>query len=199
MSDQTSASGHTQDPADQENESKKNSVAYETHQKLLGEKKKRDEELRQAREELAKYEQEKKELEDKSLREKEDYKKLFESREKELSEERARREAIESKIIEAQKYKALNKALGTQVPEKFWNLVDLEKIAVDPATGMPDETTAKLYAEEFQKNYGEIFANKNLPKLPNEGPTKHKVGLTYEQWSKLPYAEKKKRQNEIID
>lgn len=201
MSVQTQAGGQTQDPAGQEQDpqDKKDSVSYETHRQLLNEKKKRDEELRKAREDLAKYDQEKRELEEKALKEKEDYKKLFESREKELAEERARREAIESKIIEAQKYKALNKALGASVPEKFWNLVELDKIAIDPATGMPDEMTTKAYADEFQKNYGEIFVNRNLPRLPNDGPTRGKTGLTYEQWVKLPYAEKKKRQNELID
>lgn len=199
MSDQEQAGGQAPNPADLGDDSKKNSVAYETHQKLLGEKKKRDEELRQAREALSKYEQERKDLEDKSLREKEDFKKLFESRDKELLEERARREAIESKITEAQKYKALNKALGTQVPEKFWNLVDLDKIALDPNTGMPDEATTRVYAEQFQKDYSELFTNRQAPRLPNDGPSKGKTGISYEQWKALPYAEQKKRQSEVID
>lgn len=201
MSDQNKASGQTPNPADdeQENQEKKNVVSYETHRQLLGEKKKRDEELRQAREALARYEAEKRELEEKALREKEDYKKLFESREKELQDEKMKRAEIEAQIIEAQKRKALNLAIGTAIPEKFWGLVDLDKIAIDPTTGRPDELTTKAYADEFTKVYGEVIAPSRLPRMPNDGPNREKTGLSYEQWKKLPYAEKKKRQIELND
>jgi len=187
----------TQNPVDIEEKSeKKDVVAYETHQRLLGEKKKRDEELRKANELLAKYELEKKQLEENSLREKEDYKKLFEAREIELNKTKEDLNSIQTQILESRKLKSFFNNVGT-IGDEFLPLVELDKIAVDPNTGMPDETTAKQYADEFRKKYWKILDN-GTSKIPENRPSPFKAGLTYEQWQKLPYSEQKKRLNEII-
>lgn len=196
MSESIQASGQPQDPADQELDPKKNTVAYETHQKLLGEKKKRDEELRQAREALSKFESEKKALEEQSLKEKEDYKRLFEARDNEAKQEREKRLAIESQINDSKKMRSFLQAAGP-VEEEFWDLIDLDKIALDPTTGKPDDNIVKGYADEFKKKYWKIF-DTSTGRMPNDGPARGQSGLSYEQWLKLPLGEQKKRIKDVI-
>lgn len=174
----------------------RNSVSYESHQKLLNEKKKRDEDLRLAREELKKFQDERKIMEETALREKEDYKKLFESREAELKAEREARQGIENQILDSKKMRSFLQNVGTPIPEKFWGLIDLDRIAVDPATGTIDDVIVKNYADEFKKNYFEITMNRG-PKIPDNGPINDKNSLTYEQWLKLPPSEQRKRIKDV--
>jgi len=176
----------------------KNTVKFETHKKLLDEKKKRDEDLRIANEKLARFEQEKKQLEERQLQEKEDFKKLYESRDNELKSEREKRIAVETQINDSKKLNAILKNLETPLEQKYWGLIDLDKIPLDPTTGKPDEMVTKQYAEEFKATYWEAL-NPATGRIPNGAGNGGKVGLSYEQWQKLPYAEKKKRQNEVIN
>ena len=56
MSDSTSPVDKNQVPAETENQDQENSVKYDTDKKVLNEKKKRDEELREARSVIERYE-----------------------------------------------------------------------------------------------------------------------------------------------
>lgn len=198
MSESNQAGGQTQNPAGDEQESSKNTVAYETHQKLLNEKKRAAEELRVARETLNRLEAEKREQEEKALREKEDFKKLFEARDNELKTEKEKRAQIENQINDSKKMRSFLQNVGSPVDERYWNLIDLDKIQLDPNTGKPDESMVKSYADEFKKTYWEVL-NPATGRIPNDAPGRGKSGLTYEEWLKLPYNEKKKRQSEIVD
>jgi len=198
MSESNQAGGQTQNPAGDEQESSKNTVAYETHQKLLNEKKRAAEELRVARETLNRLEAEKREQEEKALREKEDFKKLFEARDNELKTEKEKRAQIENQINDSKKMRSFLQNVGSPVDERYWNLIDLDKIQLDPNTGKPDESMVKSYADEFKKTYWEVL-NPATGRIPNDAPGRDKSGLTYEEWLKLPYNEKKKRQSEIVD
>lgn len=197
MSDQEQASGQTQSPADSEkNQDSENPVPYSTYKKAVTEKRNRDAELKEAREQLAKFEQEKKELEEKSLREKEDYKKLFEARETELKSEREKRLEIEAHITNSKKLRGFLSTLGSPLEEQYMDLIDLNKIALDQE-GKPDEVVVKQYADEFKKKYWRVF-DTTTQKIPNDsGNGSQRIGLTYEQWLKLPRAEQTKRMNEV--
>ncbi len=199
MSDQNQAGGQTQNPAgDEQNPENeiKGTVAFETHQKLLNEKKKQGEELKKLRDEAAKYAAERKLLEEAALREKEDYKKLFESRDKELETERNARLAIEKQVTDSRKLNTFLKNVGP-LEQEYWSLIDLDRINVDPESGKVDEISTKAYADDFKKTFWKVIGTQKN-QMPNEGPTDKKTGLTYEQWTKLPYAEQRKRINDII-
>lgn len=199
MSDQNQSSGQSQTPVGNEESTqiKKDAVAYETHMKLLGEKKRQQEELLKTKELLSKFESEKKEIEEKSLREKEDFKKLFEARDAELKTEKEKRLEIEKAINDSRKMNSFLKNVGAPIEEKYWNLIDLDKIAIDPNTGKPDESIVKSYAEEFKKNFWEVVKTKTGT-MPNESTSREASGLTYEQWLKLSHAEQKKRLKDVI-
>jgi hypothetical protein len=198
MSDQSQTSGQPLNPVD--SEQKQDVVKYDTYQKVLNEKKKRDEELRKANEQISAFEQERKNIQEQSLREKEDFKKLFESRDGELKQTQTQLSQLQESINNSKKMSSFLGLLGESLEQPYWNLVDLDKIAIDPTTGKPDEQVSKQYAEEFRKTHWKLFDVAGGARMPNHvaGPVKSQ-GLTKEQWLKLPYNEQKKRMNDIID
>lgn len=195
MSEDQLSSGQPQEPAVQEPQEEKD-VPYSTYKKAVSEKRNRDAELKQVREELARYQQEKKALEDQALKEKDDYKKLFEARELELKAEREKKSELESYINSTKKLNSFMKSLGAPIKEQYLGLVDLDRIALDES-GRPDELTTKQLVDDFKKTYPELFFN-SAGRIPNDSANgNHKVGLSYEQWLKLPPSEQKKRMKEV--
>lgn len=195
MSEDQLSSGQPQEPAVQEPQEEKD-VPYSTYKKAVSEKRNRDAELKQVREELARYQQEKKALEDQALKEKDDYKKLFEARELELKAEREKKIELESYINSTKKLNSFMKSLGAPIKEQYLGLVDLDRIALDES-GRPDELTTKQLVDDFKKTYPELFFS-SAGRIPNDSANgNHKVGLSYEQWLKLPPSEQKKRMKEV--
>lgn len=195
MSEDQLSSGQPQEPAVQEPQEEKD-VPYSTYKKAVSEKRNRDAELKQVREELARYQQEKKALEDQALKEKDDYKKLFEARELELKAEREKKSELESYINSTKKLNSFMKSLGAPIKEQYLGLVDLDRIALDES-GRPDELTTKQLVDDFKKTYPELFFN-SAGRIPNDSANgNHKAGLSYEQWLKLPPSEQKKRMKEV--
>ncbi len=195
MSEDQLSSGQPQEPAVQEPQEEKD-VPYSTYKKAVSEKRNRDAELKQVREELARYQQEKKALEDQALKEKDDYKKLFEARELELKAEREKKSELESYINSTKKLNSFMKSLGAPIKEQYLGLIDLDRIALDES-GRPDELTTKQLVDDFKKTYPELFFS-SAGRIPNDSANgNHKVGLSYEQWLKLPPSEQKKRMKEV--
>lgn len=190
-SDQQAASG-----ADGNTDStlaSKDPVAYETYRKVLGEKKRRDEELRAKDELLAKYEQENKERIENELKAKEDYKKLLEMRDKEIQEKDHKLKSIETEIQESAKFSAFLEAIPGQVPKKYWQMIDTAQIVIDPTTGQPDPGSVKKAAEVFQNTYGELIVNPGRAKMPNQAASGPVEPMTEELWKSLSPKEKKQR------
>lgn len=195
MSEDQLSSGQPQEPVAQEPQEEKD-VPYSTYKKAVSEKRNRDAELKQVREELARYQQEKKALEDQALKEKDDYKKLFEARELELKAEREKKSELESYINSTKKLNSFMKYLGAPIKEQYLGLVDLDRIALDES-GRPDELTTKQLVDDFKKTYPELFLS-SAGRIPNDSANgSHKAGLSYEQWLKLPPSEQKKRMKEV--
>jgi hypothetical protein len=173
-------------------------VSYETHRKLLAEKKRRDEELALAREMIAKHEREAKEREESELRQKEDYKKLLELREKELTDARAEAEAHRRRMAEAQKIDAFLKAVNGTVPDRYWNLIDTDQIVIDPTTGKVDQISVTKAAEAFRANFPEVVMTKGGSLgMPQGAPRGGSGSISYEEWLQLPVAEMKKRMKDV--
>lgn len=164
-------------------------VAYETYQKLLAEKKRRDDELRTIR-------QKEKEREEKELQDQNNFKQLLSLREKELEEERARKRELEHTLDSGMKLRALLDAIQGKVEQKYWNLIDLEKITINPETKMPDPVSVNSVARDFEKRFPEIVRKGSGAGLPNEA-AKPSGALTYQEWIKLPAKEMRKRMGEV--
>ncbi len=169
---------------------KENKVDYATYLKVLDEKKKLQAAVK-AREAADK------ERSEAELKEKQEWKKLAELREKEVLEIKAKEAETQKFIANSRKMDAFLKALPGEIEKQYWPLIDLEEIACNPETGIPDAQAVQKYATEFQASYGKILSKPNGPKMPNEAANGSGAGLTYEEWLKLPTAEMRKRQKEV--
>ncbi len=183
VSSQSSSSGTGENSSSADNSSSnsstENRVAYETHRRLLDEKKK----LQEKYEVLAaeKAQREHKELEDKG-----EYQKIIEI-------ERQQKAAAESKLAELQdtflrgkKVKAFLSALGTGLDEKYYGFIDLEQIAVDPESKEINMTSVASVAESFKKSYPEILRPKNATNLPDAAPAGNSANtIAHSEWIKL--------------
>lgn len=191
------ASGADQKPSgtngelSDETKNDKDSVAYDTYRKVLAEKKKRDEDLKAAQDELARLKKLEKERTEAELKAKEDYKKLVELREQELGEYKNKYEGLHSTIQESVKFNAFLEALPGQVPKKFWKMVDTSEIVIDPATGEPDPASVKKVADKFQAEFGEIIQTPGKAKLPNQAAGAQTAVINEQAWAAMSPKEKK--------
>lgn len=175
-------------------------VSYETHRKLLAEKKKAAEELAATRAALDKLEAEKREREEADLKAKEDFKSLLAIREKELNEIKAESEKTKRQVLEARKLDSFLRSVNGVIDRRYWGLIDTDQIIVDPTTGEIDPLTVTKAAEAFRQTYPEIVAAPGRSiGMPTAAPTGGRVGLTYKDWLALPANEMAKRRKEVID
>jgi len=148
----------TEDPAP-----KKDSVAYETHVKLLKEKKKLQEELDATQKAI-------KEREEADLRAKEDFKKIAELRETEAKELREKLTTVEARERNGMKLDAFLSSLDGAVDKRFWGHIPLDQIVVDPESGEPDPMSVTKVVEWFRKEYFDIIKKPGQATVPNTAP-----------------------------
>lgn len=193
------SSGQMDGAEEQHESSSKDTVAYESYRKVLSEKKKRDEELKAAQEELAKLKKaDKQRLED-ELKQKEDYKKLLELREKEKTDIEEKFNSLSSQIQDSLKFQHFLDALPGSLPKKFWKMVDIGEIIIDPTTGEPDPVSVKKVADGFQSEFGELIVQPGKAKLPNGSAKPSTAPITKEIWASLSPKEKKERLPEYAE
>lgn len=193
------------DPVDQvppasgaEPDPKPGTVAYETHQKLLGEKKKEQAARIEAETKLKALEAEKAEREKKELEAQGKYKEALAKTEEELAKARQEKDALVGDLRTAQKRRAILGEIAGQVPERAQSLLPLDEIVIGE-DGKPDPASVKAAAQKFEKEFSfavqKDSAGGGLPPDAPKGGTEKK--LTKAEWEKLPVAEMKKRHNEV--
>lgn len=125
------------------------------------------------------------------------YKDLLATREAELEKERAERKAEREKlfsdVVNHRREKSLKDAIGQAIDAKFNVILKdyADKIKIDDE-GKPDETSAKKLADDFRKQYPELFGSRTSPGAPNPkggGDSR----LTKEQWKAMPMATQEQR------
>ena len=136
-------------------------VAYETHRKLLGEKKS----LQEKYETLLK---EKKEEENRKLEESNEWKKLYENKTQELEEVHQKLQKRDQQVNDGLKLQAFLNAVGGEIEEQYWGLIPVEKIDLNPETSQPDEYSVQKLVDEFKTRYSRVIAAKTDAKLPND-------------------------------
>ncbi len=190
-SNQNAASGGSAE-INQTDEKKKDTVAYETHVKLLAEKKKRDAELADAQAKL-------KAIEEAKLKEEGNLKALLEMRDKEIAEAKAKAAHVEEVLNNSVKLDAVLGKLSGQVDKQYFGLFDLSKIPIDPTTQMPDQLSVEKYAKEFEQTYSAIVKKPSNIQMPNHAAQGNGVKLTYEEWLKLPLKDQKARLKDVLN
>jgi predicted nuclease with TOPRIM domain len=171
---------------------KKDSVSYETHTRLLEQRKKDQEKLRETNAQLESLLKEKADREKQELEQQGNYKKMLELREKEVSETKQRLSELESRWTNSMKLSAvISKLPGKVEKSQYLGFIDLDKVAIDPDTQEVDVASAESAASEFVKSFPELI-KADGKKLPSHSANGGQAGITYEQWRKLPLSEKKK-------
>jgi len=171
----------------------KDTVAYETHRKLLSEKK-------TLQERLEKLEADQKALEEKKLKENNEWQAIAKLKEEEAK--KAREEALNLKqgLEAGLKMSAILRAIDGDIEEQFYPLVDTSKIVINPETGLPDPSSVDAYAKEFVTKYGKVISRNDGINLPNQAPRDGAAQLISEaQWLKLPVKEQKKQVKNVIE
>lgn len=182
------SAGGTDDKSSNDKGGSKDAVAYETHVKLLDEKKK----LQQR---LSEFEKKAKDEKDAELKQKEQYKDLYEAAEKEKQDLAAKLNEKNREAVDLKKMGAFLRNVEAQIPKQYWGLVDLDKIVVDDS-GSIDENSVKRAVKDFEKTYPEVL-KKPGNKMPNDAAAGGAGSLSAEEWAKLPYDEKRKRIKDV--
>lgn len=162
-------------PQDDPPKAAKDSVAYGTYQKVLGEKKRAAQENSDLRERLAALETADKERQEDELKEQNKYKELLELREKEAAALKAEADQLKEEQRNVRKLNAVVRALPSELPRKYWRFVDLNSVIVNPDTEEVDEMSAKSVAEGFIKEFPEAFGKPGAPK-DNQAPVPNGSG-----------------------
>ena len=176
-------------------------VAYETHRKLLSEKKRLQEQFETMKSQLSKIEIERQEAERKKLEEQGEYKKLLDlerSRAAKLDEElKTHTEHMRA----AKKLDAVLKSVNGNIPNKYWGLIDTASVAIDPDTGEIDAMSVQKAVENLRKDFPEIiYAKTGSTGTPNTAPrTDTAATLSYDQWLKLSSAKEMREKWSQVD
>lgn len=190
VADNVDSSGKDGEPKDQS----KDSVSYETHRRLLAEKK-------AATERLAVLEAEKKAREDKELADKGEFQKLLEKEREEKAALKADLDARTLRDQKAMKIAAVYKALGGKIDRKWLSQVDYDQINIDPDTGEVEASGVTKAADALKKEWPEAFVDPNTPRIPSDAPKGSGSNtISRAEWLKLPAKEMQKwKLSQIVD
>lgn len=202
MSIKDESSSGTHDPAASgagDQDKKKETVLYDTHLKVLNEKKIFQEKANKLEEELDSIRKEKADKERAELEQQGNWKKLLEEERVKAQKLQADHEGLLNTLKEASKRKAVLRYVSGKVPDEVVGaLLSVEGVAVNE-DGSVNEDTAKMVAQEFEKKYPYVVLrdNKNgqLPGHAASGTSSQK--LSYKEWLQLDTKEMKKRSNEV--
>lgn len=193
-------------PAAQPNESAttldiNDPLQQEIHRKLLSEKKRVQEErdnLLKFKEERDLLVKEKVEREEALAKKRGDFETLLKSRDEELARIREEKNELSERIANGRKMNAVLEALGSPVDPKWYELIDVSKVVINPETFEVDAMTVAQVTDSLKRKWPEMVSTRKV--LPANAPQGNSAGtISHEEWKKLPLAEMKKwKQSQII-
>ncbi|GEM_PF-3309656 len=194
MSDQTSSVGDTKaivgDESDKTKTEDKGFLALKEEKKALAIK------FQEAQSELERLKNEAKTKEEEVLKQQGEYKKLYEDEQKSKLELAEKLKLKEKKELALRKVDVVMKELGVPLAKpEYWDFVDLDRIPVDEATKEIDINIAKQVANDFIVKFPELLVKK-AGKVDNSAAATTST-LSYEEWVKLPIAEKRTRFKDV--
>jgi hypothetical protein len=153
------------------NPENKDVVSYETHKKLLGQRKKDLERLGAMEAELESIRADKAREEEEKLTEQGKFKELLLKKEKELEEVKAREIARERDLLDAHKLNASREKLPGRIANpEYYSHVDLDSIKFDSETRQIDSESLNDTVNLFLKNHSVLLENTESKKLPDNAP-----------------------------
>lgn len=186
------ASGGSGDNKDTDTVGQKPStVTREAYENVLTEKKK-------LKERLDALDADSKKRQESELVEKQEFKKLHEASKAEAEEWKNKFSTLDKDVKEGRKLNAFLQKVPGKVSSEYWSLIDLEKVAMDPETGVVDESSLVKAVKAFEEKHSRLIDKPNSAKLPNDAAKSGATGkLSYEEWKKLPLDDQKKRMKDV--
>lgn len=179
-----------------ENKQKKDTVAYDTYRKVLGEKKKRDEQLAEMADRL-------KHIEQKEMEAKGEQQKLIEALRRDLSEKDQKLKEVHQSFawnnLESQ-LKTFAAKEGCRKPDalvKLMDAVDFEGIEVSDSYQVNGEDLTRVVGK-YKNEYPELF-KMATPKVDDLTPSNKVTKNQKADWKKLPLAEQKKMLAKLLN
>lgn len=179
----------------------KDVVSYETHRRLLSEKKEVSERLKQLELERETLLKEKEEKEKAELEKKGEIQKLLELEREQKRKAEEKLNAIQRDLENAKKRSAVLKHISGQVPEPAREWIKTDGITLKD-DGTVDEDSAKLVAQQFEQQFS-FAVLKSTPNggMPNDA-AKGGTGqgkLTPTQWKNLKSSKEMKARMADVD
>lgn len=173
----------------------KNIVSYETYTKVL-------DEAKAAKAKVKEYEDNFNRTKEEKLKADGDWKGLLESREtkiKELeqvnNELSSKHHSLNERITDSKKLSSILGKLEGNLDQKYFGLIDLNDVKINPETGEIDDMSASAVAERFKVEYPETIRKVFNPKSMGEGKNgSDNINgvISRDAWLKLSYQDQKK-------
>lgn len=150
-------------------------VSYDTHKKLLAQRKADQQKLQEVNAKLAEYEANQKAAEEQALKETNQWKEVAEKKESELTDAQNKLKHINDSIVRAEKVDAFEKVLGAKLADpSFANFINHENIVMD-ADGNIDSESVNAEVNAFRERFGDrLIVNTNIPTIPGGAPQQQK-------------------------
>lgn len=177
---------------DHANESSKDSVQYETYRKVLSEKKRRDEELAEARRELEEVRARDKANKEKELIEQNKWQEYAKAKEEEAKAALARVQSYEEREIASRKLDKVLSGVGDPIDSKFWGLINIDSVAYNPESGEFDETSLNAEIQRIKTQMPEIITRRPNASFDASAPAKNgNSQIDLQKFASMSKSEKK--------
>ena len=199
MSDTSDGSVSQSSESSAQTQESRETVSYETHRRLLDEKKREQAARKQLESELEAFKAKERALEEEKLKQQGEYQKLLGFREEELKSFKDKVNQYESKFQRAEKMSAFIKAAGQDLDDKWLSLINVEAIQYRPdSEGEIDQMSVASAVETFKKTWPEAFKTRSTM-MPADMPNGQGF-ITETEWKKMSKAEdrKKYKPNQIL-
>lgn len=184
---------------DASSEGKKDTVAYESHVKLLDQLKKSKEVQKELADKLKAFEDEKKNLDESKMKEQGEYKKILEAREVEIKKLKEDSDHFKKSLYDGAKLQAVLEKLPGKIRNRsYLSFIDIDKVAIDPESNVIDDRTVTEVVSSFVKDHSHLLEINDAKTLPTDSANGAKK-LSYDEWRKLPLKEKKDKLNQVIN
>jgi len=175
-------------------------VSYEALRRVLGEKKKTQAQLREAREKLAEYEDKDEATRLDKLKAEGDFTKLSEELKTKLATTEDELTSYKTTVQNSYKFNSIKQTLGADIDHKWFDVLEAKGIYTGIEVsddGRPEEMSVTKVCDFIRKEYPEIIRTVQGGKTPAEAP-QGTGSLSFEDWKKLPLKEKKIRMKEVM-
>lgn len=154
-----------------------NQVSYDTHKRLLAQRKADQRRVQELEARLGKFEEEKQTLREKELAEKGQYEQIKTQYQQKLQELEQKEQEARRREVQRNKLEAFASALpGKLKHPKYLAFVEADEIVINPETGTVDELSLKSAVEAFLKEHGSLVSTETptqskIPSRASSAPT----------------------------